>query len=417
MILKEFRKAINESEHKEFLKSCTVNINYPHIDFSTSLKGLDSIYNFILRQNKGWNTTELPSYLNNSKEHFKRIKSQILDLVNGNHTEYNIQNKWQQVKGQIQNPETNNRTKVFTSNSSSTKFLEELHNEKPSFVKGAYTFLIGQNETVNSNDLLNGLIRAYEFKNQGRTDISKRSSNERAAISTIRNSFENYISETEEEINEVLDDSKEKLVDQTTEIDELLESKKTEFDKWLDTSKNDFTEFDDESKKKITDLEDTYQKKLQLEAPARYWRTKSNKYKEDAIKARNILLTMVTFSAIFFAIILITSPDWIFKKVFQGNTTAIIRWSIVFIALISLLAFGIKAITKVMFSSFHLARDAEERHTLTFFYLALLKDTNINDDDRKLILQSLFSRAETGLLKDDSGPTMPNDIVGKILTK
>ena len=33
--------------------------------------------------------------------------------------------------------------------------------------------------------------------------------------------------------------------------------------------------------------------------------------------------------------------------------------------------------------------------------------------DRQLIMQSLFSRADTGLLKDDSGPTMPNDITGK----
>jgi len=415
MTLKDLRKEINQSEYKDFFKSCTVHINYPHIDFSIDLKGIDSIYGFLLRQNKGWDNTELPSYLNNSKEHFKRLKSQILDLVNGGR--YNVESKWQQIKSQIQNAETNNRTKVFTSDSSVTKFLEELHKENPNYVKGAYNFLTGQNETINSNDLLTGLIKAYEYRNQGRTDISKRRSNERAAISTIRNSFEKYVSETEGEINEVLEDSKEKLVGQTTQIDELLESKKIEFNEWISSSKSGFTEFDDNSKKRITDLEDTYRKKLQLEAPARYWKTKSNKYREDAIKARNILLTMVALSGIFFAIILMTSPDWIFKTVFKGNATAIVRWSIVFIALISLLAFAIKAITKVMFSSFHLARDAEERHTLTFFYLALLKDTNINDDDRKLILQSLFSRAETGLLKDDSGPTMPNDLIGKIIGK
>jgi hypothetical protein len=70
-----------------------------------------------------------------------------------------------------------------------------------------------------------------------------------------------------------------------------------------------------------------------------------------------------------------------------------------------------------MFSSYHLARDAEERHTLTFFYLALLKDTEVKDEDRNLILQSLFSRVETGLLKDDSSPTMPSDAISKIFTK
>jgi hypothetical protein len=70
-----------------------------------------------------------------------------------------------------------------------------------------------------------------------------------------------------------------------------------------------------------------------------------------------------------------------------------------------------------MFSSYHLVRDAEERHTLTFFYLALLKDTEVKDEDRNLILQSLFSRVETGLLKDDSSPTMPSDAISKIFTK
>ena len=70
-----------------------------------------------------------------------------------------------------------------------------------------------------------------------------------------------------------------------------------------------------------------------------------------------------------------------------------------------------------MFSSFHLARDAEERHTLTFFYLALLKDTEVKDEDRKLILQSLFSRTDTGLLKEDSGPTMPSDTISKVIQR
>ena len=69
--------------------------------------------------------------------------------------------------------------------------------------------------------------------------------------------------------------------------------------------------------------------------------------------------------------------------------------------------FGIQALKKAMFSSFHLARDAEEREKLTVFYLSLIKDTTITQEDRSLILQSLFSRAETGMLKDDGNPTMP----------
>ena len=41
---------------------------------------------------------------------------------------------------------------------------------------------------------------------------------------------------------------------------------------------------------------------------------------------------------------------------------------------------------------------------------------SIKEENRKLILQSLFSRTDTGLLKDDSGPTMPsNDVIGKFI--
>ncbi len=47
-----------------------------------------------------------------------------------------------------------------------------------------------------------------------------------------------------------------------------------------------------------------------------------------------------------------------------------------------------------MFSSFHLARDAEERHTLTFFYLTLTKDTEVKTTIKNLFY-NLFSAGLT----------------------
>ena len=123
------------------------------------------------------------------------------------------------------------------------------------------------------------------------------------------------------------------------------------------------------------------------------------------------------FVAIFtLGVVLMHSPEQMYVSWFGADKSVAIRWSIVFVTLVSFLAFAIRAVAKVMFSAFHLARDSEERHTLTFFYLALLKDSSVEKEDRQLIMQSLFSRADTGLLKDDGGPTMPND-VSKILGK
>ena len=59
------------------------------------------------------------------------------------------------------------------------------------------------------------------------------------------------------------------------------------------------------------------------------------------------------------------------------------------------------------FSSFHLMRDAEEREQLTHLYLNLRDGKDDDPESRKIILQALFSRSDTGLLAGDHSPTMP----------
>jgi len=86
---------------------------------------------------------------------------------------------------------------------------------------------------------------------------------------------------------------------------------------------------------------------------------------------------------------------------FSDDKSKAIRWSIVFIAFLSVLIYGIRTLNKITFSSFHLARDAEERYQLTHVFLALINEKAMDKKDRSLVIQSLFSRADTGLLKDD----------------
>ena len=76
----------------------------------------------------------------------------------------------------------------------------------------------------------------------------------------------------------------------------------------------------------------------------------------------------------------------------------------------------IRTFTKLSFSAYHLVRDAEERKQLVYVYLALKQDNAIKDEERILILQSIFSRADSGLLKEDSSPTMPgsSNVVDKL---
>lgn len=53
------------------------------------------------------------------------------------------------------------------------------------------------------------------------------------------------------------------------------------------------------------------------------------------------------------------------------------------------------------FSSFHLGRDAKEREQLTLVYLALSKGGDVTKHERELVINSIFSRSDTGLIKSE----------------
>ena len=105
-------------------------------------------------------------------------------------------------------------------------------------------------------------------------------------------------------------------------------------------------------------------------------------------------------------VVLFLPPDYFSKSLVNGDPLAI-KGVILFGTVISFMAYLIKTFSKMTFSSFHLMRDAEERERLTMGYLALIKEGAVTEKERELILEALFSRSETGLIKHESGPTMP----------
>lgn len=70
--------------------------------------------------------------------------------------------------------------------------------------------------------------------------------------------------------------------------------------------------------------------------------------------------------------------------------------------------FLLRTLSRLTFSSFHLQRDAEEREQLSHLYLSLINEEAVDERSREIVLQALFSRAESGLLMGDSTPSMPN---------
>ena len=419
MTLKEIRERIVVSDNLELLNSVSVTINYPHINFSASLNGYAAVYQFVLNQVTGWNKFEnLPSELAESKRFFENIKQRILNTEPyfTKEQENNFKNHWNQIQQELSQATTSNRRdNIYTYQSPESNFLIDLFKENPNYIAGAQDYLSQRNiSTIQDKNYLNGLIAAYEFKNQDSTDITQRRNQEKKSLGSIRNSFQDHLNEAEIHLNDYLKRTQDSLTEHFGTLDSLKSDKNKVFDDWFTQTNGSFDEFYSNAQQSITDNQTLYREKLRLEAPADYWKQRGLKLKADGQKYLFWLLGLVVFSALGLFILLFQIPDGMLLKVFDDKVTAI-KWSIILITMISLLAYGIKVLARLTFSAFHLSRDAEEREQLTHFYLALKQDSSVSDVDRQLILQSLFSRADSGLLKEDSSPTMPSSIVEKYI--
>lgn len=413
----EVRKFIAESQSSSWFNELEISINYPSVGFQQTFKGLSSFHKFIEQQVSGWDElgNEIPSVLNNAKNHFSQLKNSLDGFIQSRSSQdtNNLQSWWNQQRNSLQKSSSD----LFTFDSAETKFLISMEATSAKNTQGAYNFLIGSNAATNNLDNFIGALLAYEFRRVEYPKLRYRKLGEADSFKELIANFREQISEGERQLTEYLAEAVKNYKEYVSRIDGFKEEKESLFNTWFDESKDKHDEFTNTAIETIKDLEDTYEKKLQLAKPAEYWDTLSKKHRTQGWIAFGCLSVFVVIVICLLAKLLLETPEGIYANFFQENKGSAIRWSIGFITFISFMAFLVRAISKVMFSSFHLSRDCQERHTLTYFYLALQKDTAISSEEKQLIMQSLFSRADTGLLKDDGSPSMPNDITGKLFGK
>lgn len=416
MTVKELTKKIAQTEFSEDINKISLSIHLPQINYEVELNGLSSIYEYFLNQYNGWKKlTNLPNELNTSFNFFKKHYDLFFVIDNHFNSKDDFSNQWNSIKNNINNYLSSYNNQIFPIEVSELNFLLELHKENKEQFEGAFNYITSNFQMRNSKEYFKGQLKTYEFFESNPNEKNTRVNLEKKTLNQVRNYFNKKINDNQNILSDYTNNIEANYSEHLKELDKLQEDKNQKFEEWFENTQNEeWKKWYEEKIETISRLEKTYETNLKLEKPARYWQIKSNKYYAQGNTAKVILIWVVIVASIFLSIVLFTAPDWIFQKVFKGNEVSIVRWSIVFITLISLLVYAIRALTKYMFSSYHLARDAEERHTLTFFYLALLKDTEINQEDRKMILQSLFSRTDTGLLKEDSSPTLPGGMFEKL---
>ena len=166
-------------------------------------------------------------------------------------------------------------------------------------------------------------------------------------------------------------------------------------------------EFFTEKDRRATDLEKTYAAKLSLSKPAEYWERMAQSYDK---KGKTWLGVSITIAAITIAMrvcVLIFASDIFYDTT---NWLNLVKNSALITVSASIAIYIMRICVKMTMSSFHLSRDAEERHQLAGFYLCLISEKAVSDKERAIIINALFSRSETGLLHGESAPIMSADV-------
>lgn len=410
MTLSEFQEKIASSPQKEFYITFQFEMKIPSIEFNLPFTTLSALYEYVLEQIAGYESiSNLPQEFEAVKNRFKNAKSTIITLFINN--DINKQS-WLNNLSFL----SNSNPILFPFNHPITEFLIELKKQNQVYYNSAYEYFSGNINNISSKQQFIGYILAYEFSNSINSKIVLRSDAEAKSLEKIRSEFHKKIIDAENELVKYLSLTNEKFTSSTASIDLFKSEKEKNLNDLLKKIEKEHNEFKTKSGTDITNLEKLYQEKLKLEAPATYWRLRARKLRIEGYWWLGGLVVLIGLSVGILIWFLNGLSAEEFEKIFQ-NTARSVKWSVALVTLISFLAFAIRAFSKLTFSSFHLVRDAEEREQLTYVYLALQKEAKIDPTERHLIMQSLFSRADSGLLKDDASPTMPGNIVDQMIKR
>jgi len=158
---------------------------------------------------------------------------------------------------------------------------------------------------------------------------------------------------------------------------------------------------------RLTELESTYQEKLRLQAPAEYWKKLKGSYQLSGW-GWLILSGLIAAGIIAFLCIVLFKNNELLTE--NANWIDNVKSSAILTVITSIAVYILRLTSKMSLSSFHLSKDAKERESLAYFYLSLMEKSAVTEKERAIILNALFSRSDTGLLKGDSAPTMSSNV-------
>lgn len=284
------------------------------------------------------------------------------------------------------------------------KFILEQYNVSHQYANAAvdYIFNISNSlSNVSDKKYFKGILEAYKYENQ------------EVAFTKLEDNFNESILDIKEKIIKVHDNLYRVSQEYHQNLIESYNDFSGDISSWRDTIKSEVESYLNEKVNKFKDLEISYKEKLKLEAPIDYWDKLYNEYNKKGKTWTTVAVITSVVMIILLMIILYNVPSQL-NVTLDSFSFQSLRATLILALLVSIGVYLIRLFTKLALSAYHLSRDAKERYQLTYVYLSLINEGKISDQDRTIVLQALFSRADTGLLKGDSSPTLPDGIFNQL---
>lgn len=205
-----------------------------------------------------------------------------------------------------------------------------------------------------------------------------------------------------------------------SEITALVETKHGEINQKFNQTvlkieefQNSVNDWQADKNNQLNNLEKTYKEKLSLEAPEQLWNSLAKDYSNRAGIWTCIFIVAVVLLILASVQLVLAIHNYSIDVI---KEIPFISESFIFVSVISFFIYIIRILIKIVMSNHHLAVEYKQKASLTRFYQALIKSgTNIDKEERLIIINSLFSRVDTGLVKTET--SNDNDSIWAILSK
>ncbi|RVG54733.1 DUF6161 domain-containing protein [Sinorhizobium meliloti] len=182
------------------------------------------------------------------------------------------------------------------------------------------------------------------------------------------------------------------------------------------------TEVDQKAETAISDLRATeilYKEHMRLKGPVEYWSHKAAEHRTSAATYRRTLLVFSGVASVGLMIALYCIASHAIEIATKDKPPAVYLVLVTLGVVLSTIIFwAARILTRLFLSEHHLAIDAEERAIMTQTYLALIAEGQATENERSIVLSSLFRPTADGIVKDDAAPDFsPASLLSKLTTR